>query len=69
MSNTLMLTAWATGVIIFLIPMVAALREIRSLRRTGLPWRSGQSLLDALAIDAGAHRTSRYYCMNPRQDL
>ena len=55
MSN-LLLAGWAVGVAIFLLPVVIGLWQIRSLRRSGLPWRRGQSVVETLALDAGIHR-------------
>lgn len=54
--TNLLLTGWAAGVAVFLLPMMAGLWEIRSLRRSALPWRRGQSVLNALTIDAGVYR-------------
>jgi uncharacterized protein (TIGR03435 family) len=53
---TLMLAGWGTGVALFLLPVVVGLWQIRSLRRSGLPWRHGQSLVEPLALDAGIRR-------------
>jgi uncharacterized protein (TIGR03435 family) len=50
------IAGWIAGAAISLLPMLLGLRGIRSLRRSGLPWRHGQSVLDALAPDAGIHR-------------
>ena len=36
--------------------MVIGLWQIRSLRRSGLPWRRGQSVVEPLALEAGIHR-------------
>src|SRR5262245_31559472 len=47
---------WALGVAIFLLPVATGLHEVRRLRRTGLPWRYGQSIVDALARDAAIRR-------------
>ena len=52
----LLFTVWGAGVALFLLPVVAGLWQIRSLRRAGLPWRRGQSVAKALALDAGIHR-------------
>ena len=52
----LLLTAWIAGVAIFLLPLVIGLWQIRSFRRSGLPWLRGQSLAEKIALDAGVHR-------------
>jgi TonB family protein len=41
---------------LFLLPVVMGLWQVRSLRRTALPWRHGQSVAERLALDAGIHR-------------
>ena len=52
----LLLTGWITGGAIFLLPVVIGLWQIRLLRRSGLPWRRGQALAQAIALDAGVRR-------------
>jgi TonB family protein len=52
----LSLAAWIAGAALFLLPVVVGLRQVRRLRRTGLPWRHGQTIAEALALDAGVHR-------------
>jgi beta-lactamase regulating signal transducer with metallopeptidase domain len=47
---------WAAGATLFLLPVVIGLWQIRLLPRSGLPWRHGQSVVDALALDLGIHR-------------
>lgn len=54
--SDLLLAGWGAGVALFLLPMVAGLWQIRSLRRSGLPWRRGQSVAEPLALDAGIQR-------------
>jgi bla regulator protein BlaR1 len=54
--SDLLLVGWIAGAAIFLLPVVIGLWQIRSLRRSGLWWRRGQSIVGALAIDAGIHR-------------
>jgi beta-lactamase regulating signal transducer with metallopeptidase domain len=54
--SNLLLGGWAAGVAVFLLPVVAGLWQIRSLRRSGLPWRRGQSIVESLALNAGIHR-------------
>ena len=47
---------WALGVILFAAPVIAGLAEVRSLRRSSLPWRRGQVLVDQLTHDVGLRR-------------
>jgi uncharacterized protein (TIGR03435 family) len=47
---------WIAGAAVFLLPIVAGLWQMRSMRRSGLPWRDGRSLLDPLASDARIDR-------------
>jgi uncharacterized protein (TIGR03435 family) len=54
--SNLLLAGWAVGAAFFLLPVVIGLWQIRSLRRTGLPWRRGQSVAETLALDAGIDR-------------
>ncbi len=54
--SNLLLGSWAAGVVVFLLPVVVGLWQIRSLRRSGLPWRRGQSIVESLALHAGIHR-------------
>jgi uncharacterized protein (TIGR03435 family) len=55
LSNVLVVT-WGAGAALFLLPVVAGLWQIRRLRRSGLPWRRGQLLAEALAIEIGVDR-------------
>ncbi len=52
-TSILLLVGWIAGVSLFLLPMAMGIWQLRSLRRSGLPWQSGQSLADGLALDAG----------------
>jgi uncharacterized protein (TIGR03435 family) len=54
--SDLLLAGWAAGAALFLLPVVIGLWQIRSLRRSGLPWRRGQSMVETLTLDAGLHR-------------
>ena len=54
--SALLLTGWIAGTALFLLPVVMGLWQVRSLRRSALPWRHGQSLVERLAFDAGFHR-------------
>ena len=52
----LLIAGWAAGAALFLLPVVIGLWQIRSVRRSALPWGRGQSVVAALALDAGIHR-------------
>jgi bla regulator protein blaR1 len=52
----LLFAAWAIGTVIFLAPVVIGLWQVRSLRRTGLPWSQGHFLAAALAHDSRLRR-------------
>ncbi len=54
--SNLLLAGWAAGAAIFLLRAAIGLWQIRSLRRSGLPWRRGQPVVEALALDTGIHR-------------
>lgn len=54
--SDLLLAGWGAGVALFLLPVVVGLWRIRSLRRSGLPWRRGQLLVQTLARDVGIDR-------------
>ena len=54
--SALLLAGWFAGVALFLLPMVVGLWQVRSLRRSALPWPHGQSVAERLARDAGIHR-------------
>jgi TonB family protein len=53
---TALFTAWIAGTALFLLPVAMGLWQVRSLRRSALPWRHGQSVVERLALDAGIHR-------------
>ncbi|HXE63669.1 MAG TPA: M56 family metallopeptidase [Bryobacteraceae bacterium] len=46
--SVMLLYAWFIGTVIFLIPIIAGLLQIRSLRRFGLPWSHGQTIVSEL---------------------
>jgi uncharacterized protein (TIGR03435 family) len=54
--SNLLLAGWIAGGMIFLLPLVIGLWQIHLLRRSGLPWRYGQSLAETIALDAGVRR-------------
>jgi uncharacterized protein (TIGR03435 family) len=54
--STLLLTAWIAGTALFLLPVAMGLWQVRSLRRSALPWRHGQPVVEKLALEAGIRR-------------
>jgi uncharacterized protein (TIGR03435 family) len=54
--SAVLLAVWIAGVAFFLLRMIFGLQQVRALRRFGLPWREGQSIVNQLALDAGIHR-------------
>jgi uncharacterized protein (TIGR03435 family) len=54
--SVLLLAGWIVGTAVFLLPVMTGLWQIRSMRRSGLPWVDGQSVAETLALDAGIHR-------------
>jgi beta-lactamase regulating signal transducer with metallopeptidase domain len=53
---TTIAAAWMAGAALFLLPVLVGLRQVRRLRRTGLPWRQGQEMAETLAAETGARR-------------
>ena len=47
---------WMAGAVFFLLRIMTGLRQVHLLRRSGLPWRHGQSIVQRLAQDAGINR-------------
>jgi uncharacterized protein (TIGR03435 family) len=54
--SSIALSIWAGGAALFLLPVVAGLSQVRSLRRIALPWPEGQPIVDRLAAAAGIRR-------------
>lgn len=54
--STLVALAWAGGVAVFIVPVVVGIWQSRALRRSGLPWRHGQAVVDQLAREAAISR-------------
>jgi uncharacterized protein (TIGR03435 family) len=52
----LMTALWLGGVVLFGTPLVVGTLQVRRLRRTGLPWRAGQRLVDSLTQGTGIRR-------------
>lgn len=47
--SDLVLMGWASGTMLFLLPVVTGLWQVRSLRRSALPWLHGESVVGRLA--------------------
>jgi len=54
--SALLLAGWIAGTVLFLLPVVMGLWQVRSLRRSAQPWPPGQSAAQRPAFDAGIHR-------------
>jgi uncharacterized protein (TIGR03435 family) len=54
--SAILLAVWIAGAAFFLLRLIFGLQQVWALRRFGLPWRGGQSVVDRLAPDAGIHR-------------
>jgi bla regulator protein BlaR1 len=52
----LIVASWIAGAAIFALPVAAGLWQIRTLRRSALPWRNGRAVVDPLADAAGIRR-------------
>ena len=48
---------WAAGALLLLAFLANALRQVRALRRSGIPWLAGQTAAEALARDSGIGRS------------
>jgi TonB family protein len=55
-SADLLVVCWIAGAVLFLAAVPAGLGQVRRLRRSGLPWQQGQSVVDGLAREAGISR-------------
>ena len=51
-----LLSAWAAGTLLFLLPVAFGISQLRRLRRSALPWREAQPIADRLAAEAGFYR-------------
>jgi uncharacterized protein (TIGR03435 family) len=47
--SAMLFCVWLIGTVLCLIPVITALLQIPSLRRSGLPWRHGQAIAERLA--------------------
>ena len=55
--SELLPAGWLLGAMLFLLPVVVGLKQLRSLRRTAIPWQHGQTVAGSRpADDAGIHR-------------
>jgi uncharacterized protein (TIGR03435 family) len=54
--SAVLFAVWIAGTAFFLLRMIFGLQQVRALRRFGLPWRDGQSIVNQLALDAGIQR-------------
>ncbi|HZL56243.1 MAG TPA: M56 family metallopeptidase, partial [Bryobacteraceae bacterium] len=54
--SALLFAGWIAGAALFLLPMGVGLRQVRLLRRTGVPWPDGQSVAEGLTLDMGMRR-------------
>jgi uncharacterized protein (TIGR03435 family) len=55
-TSVVLLAVWSLGTTLVLFPVVVGLWKVRMLRRSGLPWREGGSVIESVARDAGIHR-------------
>lgn len=55
-ASTLLYAGWAVGALLFLLPVLIGLWQVRTLRRFGRTWQHGESLVRQLAADAGIRR-------------
>jgi uncharacterized protein (TIGR03435 family) len=51
-----LISAWIGGAVVFLLPVAIGLQQVRSIRRTALPWPEGRAIVDALAAGANGRR-------------
>ena len=56
LSPSALLAGWLAGTILFALPVLVGLWQLRAIRRSGLPWRHGRAMVDELARDAGIRR-------------
>jgi uncharacterized protein (TIGR03435 family) len=54
--SSLLLSGWMIVSIVFLLPIGAGLWQMRALRKAGMPWPEGQTILETLATEAGVQR-------------
>jgi TonB family protein len=54
--SSLLFAVWIAGTVLFLVPVVMGLWQVRRLRRSGQPWPHGQAVAQSLALEAGIRR-------------
>jgi TonB family protein len=54
--SDVLLSVWALGAAVFLVPVAIGLWQIRSMRRSALPWRELELRVAVLVVDAGMRR-------------
>jgi uncharacterized protein (TIGR03435 family) len=54
--SMLLLAGWAIGAAVSLVPVIVGLWQVRSVRRSALPWLAGRARLEALAAEAQIRR-------------
>ena len=54
--TALLVASWIAGATLCVLPIAVGLWQIRTIRRSGLPWRHGRPVVDPLALDAGIRR-------------
>ncbi|PYR92225.1 MAG: hypothetical protein DMF84_14035 [Acidobacteria bacterium] len=52
----LLMTAWATGAVLFLAPVIETARRLRRMRRSARRWLNQETLVRTLSREAGLHR-------------
>lgn len=51
-----LLVVWLSGTGLSLWPVIMGLWQVRSLRRSGLPWRHGEAVAEGIAVEVGIRR-------------
>jgi uncharacterized protein (TIGR03435 family) len=54
--STLAVVVWLAGVTVVIVPMGAGLIRVFRVRRSGLPWRHAQAVVEEIAVAQGVHR-------------
>jgi beta-lactamase regulating signal transducer with metallopeptidase domain len=54
--STALRWSWAAGAVLLLAVLANALRKVRAIRRSGIPWLAGQTAVEALARENGIRR-------------
>lgn len=54
--STILLTGWIAGTVLFLLPVITGLWQVRRLRRSAAVWPPGISVIENLALDPGLRR-------------